>query len=96
MPAQLNKQDDKLKLNLMIDPSGITLEQSVDKDNRKAKVFEGTRATVVLDLSQERYQAMTQSGLRYVKGLHIHPKADRLEIVVRDNISTMIGSLRAT
>ena len=96
----------------MIDPAGITFKQGVDKDNKavwqgrvdiilipetkKGESFEGTRATVALDLSQERYQAMMQSGLRYVKDLPIHAKADQLKIVVRDNTSTMTGSLKAT
>ena len=105
------RKDDKLIMQLLVDPNGVNVEVEKDKDGKdryKGRVdilllqrdkggsdFGSTQDTVDLNLLKETYDKLRRGGLIYNKEIALNPKAEFLRIVVRDATSTLSGSVTA-
>ncbi len=102
--AQVVKKDEKLMVQVLVDPTGIALDNREGKKvgrldllfmqrDKAGNDFDGSRDAVSLDLGPESYAKLMKGGFLYRKDIPLNPKAEFLRIVVRDSTSTLSGSV---
>ena len=102
--AQVVKKENKLLVQVLVDPAGIALENQTDKKvgrldflfmqrDKTGQDYDGTKDTIHLTLGPDNYSKMMKGGFIYKKEITLNPKAEFLRIVVRDSTSTLSGSV---
>ena len=105
--AQVVRKDDKLLVQVLVDPAGIALDNLTGRKvgrldllfvqrDKEGKDFDGSRDSIELNLLPDNYAKMMKGGFLYKKEIPLNPKADFLRIVVRDSTSTLSGSVTAS